>query len=95
MSESTIKESVEMKLTKLEQRVISAFMLDDYVCDDGWDSPEACTWIDGFCDDSGISASEFPGVMSSLVKKGMIKTNGEMFSLTVRGINYIKQGINK
>ena len=72
-------------LTETEKRVIRAFKANDIVSDNGWDHPYAATWIKGFHQDCGITSVAFPGVISSLVKKGVIVTNGESFALTDKG----------
>jgi len=80
-----------MKLTKLEEKIISAYKKDDIVSDEGWDDPQSCTWIEDFKDDCGIESKTFSGVISSLTQKGIIWTNGESFGLTEKGIEIARQ----
>ncbi len=75
-----------MKTTANEESVIRAYMNDDHVSDYGYDDPDAGAWVDGFAEDMGMSGETFSGVMGSLVRKGIIDTDGESFCLTTEGI---------
>ena len=81
-----------MKLTEREIKVIKVYKEDDFVSDfekvkgDGWKSEKACTWLRHMAEDCGFSGKEFSGVMSSMVQKGLIFTDGICFGLTIKGI---------
>jgi hypothetical protein len=70
-----------MKLTKLERKLIDLYSRDHFKDELG--DP---VWIDGYAQDMGISGKAFSGVMSSMVQKGLVYTNGESFGLTEKGI---------
>lgn len=78
-----------MKITELEERVLFAFVNDDCVNDDGWQSKTAATQVKGFHRSCEMDGNTFSGVFSSLVKKGILWTNGESFGLTDLGRNTI------
>lgn len=75
------------KLTINEIAVLDAFTKDCYVRDHGWEDDMAAGWIDGFHEDCNMNGKTFSGVMSSLVKKDILWTNGpgEAFGLTDKG----------
>ncbi len=77
-----------MGLTTNEAKVIEAYTKDEFVSDYGWEDPKSGAWVKNFHEDAGLSARSFPGVMSSLEKKGVISTNGESFGLTDLGREY-------
>ena len=66
----------ELQLTHHEVKVITALCDDDFFQDSGE------TWIEGFAEDNDINPRSFSGILSSLVKKGFVQTNGEYFGLT-------------
>lgn len=80
-----VKDAGEVTLTKMELKVLKAYKKDQYVNDYGWESERAAAWIDGFAADAGIASKSFPGVISSLVKKKIVGTDGKAFWLTDLG----------
>ena len=80
----------EVSLTESEEKVLKAYMKDDFVSDHGWDSPDAGAWSQDFHKDVGMNGTSFSGVMSSLCKKDIFWSNGESFGLTTKGIEVAK-----
>lgn len=89
-----MKKSPIQIVTELEKKVLIAFSRNDHVRDYGWQDPEAAAWVDVLSDDLetdfGMSGKVFSGVMSSLVKKGLIDTNGDSCSMTDNGRKVLK-----
>ena len=75
-----------IKLTEKEIAVIRAYKEDDFVNDKGFESPEACTWVKESHRACKMNGREFSGIISSLVKKGLVVTDGETWKLTSVGI---------
>ena len=61
-----------MNITKLEKQWLIAYMQNDIVSDYGWEDKDACGWTVSISDDSNIVSVSVSGVISSLVKKGLI-----------------------
>lgn len=80
-----------ISLTEKEATVIRAYKEDDFVNDKGFESPESCTWVKDSHRACKMSGKEFSGVISSLVKKGIVKTDGETWSLTSEGIEVARE----
>jgi len=80
-----------MKLTALEKEVIEAYVDDDFVRDFGYEHPNSSTWVKSFHQNLNMSREKLSGVISSLVKKGLVYTNGESFSLTSKGIKMARE----
>ena len=77
-----------MKLTEKETYAIKCFKENDIVSDNGWLYEYASTWVSGSFLDSyqeEYEAKGFPGVMSSLCKKGIFWSDGKTVGLTDRG----------
>ena len=72
-------------ITELERIFIEDYKVDNFVCDFGWDHPDAEAWVDCYSDECRLSSKQLSGVFSSLKKKGIIRTNGESFGLTDKG----------
>ena len=77
------------KLTEMEITALTEIPQDDFY-ENGF---ESCIWSDVFCDNSNIEGKKIRGVLSSLVKKGMIEVNGTgreaTISLTQMGQTYL------
>ena len=89
-----LKQTKEIKITEYEKSLIQVYIVDDIVNDYGWEHPEACGWVESICgsfsEKHGNSIS-VRGVMSSLVKKGIMYSNGEVCSLSPIGIKVAKE----
>jgi hypothetical protein len=75
----------KVQITEKEIVVLKTFKDDDFVSDVGWENPKAFTWVVDFHKDCKMSGKEFSGVMSSLIKKGIILSTGESFGLSDAG----------
>lgn len=77
-------------LTENEVKVMIASRNNEY-----GDCMEVGTWSFSVCDNSGLSANVYRGVVSSLIKKGYARVSGnrndEVFALTVAGKNLFRQ----
>ena len=80
-----------VKFTDLEKMFIEDYKNDEFVGDYGWESEEARAWVDCFSDGCRLNGKQLSGVMSSLVQKGIIETDGEAFCLTSFGIEIVKE----
>lgn len=78
-------------ITPREKQVIIAYKNDDHVSDNGWDYFGSQAWIDILSDNSNIKGKAFSGIISSLVKKGLMFTDGEAIGLTKLGIKIAKE----
>lgn len=77
-------------LTVKETAMMEIIANDDHVSDHGWKSSSAMFWTNGMlCNDdvkrTGIQKRSVPGIMASLVKKDMIRTDGDSGILTDKG----------
>lgn len=75
-----------MKLTELEIRFIKAYKADPFVSDSGWEDENSRAWVKHMQESTGLTGKILSGVMSSLVQKGIVTTNGEGVGLTKTGI---------
>lgn len=77
-------------LTDNEIKVMIASRNNEY-----GDCIEYGTWSFTVCDNSGLDAKVYRGVVSSLIKKGYARVSGErddeVFALTVEGKNLFRQ----
>ena len=68
---------VELTLTNLETILIKHLCYDDFIQDHGWQDPQSSTWVDemgyGL---NGIKPNQVPGVVASLIKKGLMWSDG-------------------
>ena len=69
-----------MKTTTKENTVIKAFTKDEYIS-----NLTDSTWSNDFAARNDICTASFPGILASLVKKGIAWTNGSNFGLTEKG----------
>jgi len=85
-----------MNVTKHEELVLIAFTKNDIVRDYGYDNGGS-TWVTNLSTDltSKMNGRVFSGLMSSLVKKGFMITNGESCSLTEEGVKVTKEILNR
>lgn len=86
-----------MNITELEKQGLENFITNDY-----GDIPDHCIWSNVLadCGDNDISPQQISGIVSSLIKKGLVNSSGEgkdsTLSLTIKGRKQIvKSFINK
>jgi hypothetical protein len=68
-------------MTKLERQLLGNIIHSEY--HDGANPVDNPTWVD--CVTEGFTGKTASGVMSSLVKKGWARTNGETVTVTSDG----------
>ena len=83
------------KFTEKEIAVLNVYVNDCFVADYGWDDPCSGMWSQGIGDDVDFPATEVSGVISSLVKKGILCSNGATgrdatICLTEKGIKAVR-----
>ena len=86
-------------ITQAERQLLITYVKDPYVRDFGWHHKEAGAWINVLSDEmqsQHINKHQFSGIFSSLVKKGVISSNGEDCCLTPMGMEIIlTEGIDE
>jgi len=90
----------KMNITEKEKAILIAYKNNDIVSDYGWDSGESSAWVSVITQEAiekyGLEKTiSSRGIFSSLVKKGLIVTNGESFAITNKGIEVIKTLLDK
>jgi hypothetical protein len=86
------------KLTEMEKTTLAAICNDDIIADYGWWSKDASFWIGGYWEDAAVEKGvackkSLRGLLSSLVKKGFVDSDGASAQLTDKARNYIKTNI--
>ncbi len=69
-----------MIVTEKEQKVIQAIKNSEFL-----EEPSDPIWIKGLAEDAELDGKEFSGVVSSLIKKEIVFSDGETIGLTVKG----------
>jgi hypothetical protein len=71
-------------ITNLERKLLTAIRDSDF--NYGCNPVDNPVWVDCIMCDAGMSNKTGSGVMSSLVKKGLVKTNGECCTILKAGM---------
>lgn len=75
------EEMLNMNLTAMEIKILNAMRKNEF--DDGLDVD--CVWVFSVIENSGIEGTKARGVISSLVKKGLVFADGEVIGYTEEG----------
>jgi len=82
-------------ITGLEKQWLLAYMQNDIVNDYGWKDKDSCGWTVSISEDSDIVPRSVSGIISSLVKKGLIivqnHTEDSECKLTDKGIDICRK----
>jgi hypothetical protein len=89
-----------MKVTELEKKILENIAR-NYMSSANGGMPEKAAdtscWVDCICDQGihQIEPRQIPGVVSSLVKKGLVRTDGTVCGLTEVGLDTYKSFAGK